>query len=137
MPDEANLDEFEQLDQELDEASKEETRFPTPSYGTGVHDQARLSQSGTLYDQMQVADGAALTGGDVDAAWEQADAVGDEAVGGSSPTPDMDVVDELGAAVGFEMGDQAFLRTNEILEQRDDRRWELDPASAEDYGDDG
>lgn len=74
-----------------------------------------------------------LTGGDVDAAWEQADAVGDEAVGGTAPTPDQDIVDELGAAVGLEMDDQAFLRTNEILEERDDRRWDLDPMSSEDY----
>lgn len=74
-----------------------------------------------------------LTGGDVDAAWEQADAVGDEAVGGTAPTPDQDIVDEIGAAVGLEMDDQAFLRTTEILEERDVRRWDLDPMSSEDY----
>lgn len=27
----------------------------------------------------------------------------------------------------------AFLHTAEILEERDDERWELDPTSAEDY----
>ena len=74
-----------------------------------------------------------LTGGDVDAAWEQADAVGDEAVGGTAPTPDQDIVDEIGAAGGLEMDDQAFLRTTEILEERDERRWDLDPESSEDY----
>jgi hypothetical protein len=41
-----------------------------------------------------------LSGGDIDAAWDRAD-VGEEAVGGSSPTPDQDVVDELGEAVGL------------------------------------
>jgi len=35
--------------------------------------------------------------------------------------------------VGLEMDDNAFLRTNEILEERDDRRWDLDPESSEDY----
>lgn len=74
-----------------------------------------------------------LTGGDIDANWEQAATVGDEAVGGTAPTPDQDIVDELGAAVGLEMSDRAFLRTNEILEERDDRRWDLDPMSSEDY----
>jgi len=74
-----------------------------------------------------------LTGGDIDAGWEQAAAVGDEAVGGTAATPDQDIVDEIGAAVGLEMDDHAFLRTNEILEERDDRRWELDPLSSEDY----
>ena len=47
----------------------------------------------------------------------------------------MDVVEELGAAVGLEMDDRAFLRTTEILEQRDARRWELEPSSSEDYVD--
>ncbi|HEY9882578.1 MAG TPA: DUF6335 family protein, partial [Thermosynechococcaceae cyanobacterium] len=76
-----------------------------------------------------------LTGGDIDANYEQANAVGDESVGGTANTPDMDVVDELGAAVGLEMDDRAFLRTTEILEQRDARRWELEPTSSEDYVD--
>lgn len=34
--------------------------------------------------------GPALTGGDVDAAWEQAYSTGDEAPGGDNPTPDQD-----------------------------------------------
>jgi len=74
-----------------------------------------------------------LTGGDVDAYWEDADAVGDEAVGGTVATPDQNVTEDIEAAVGLEMDDFAFLRTNDILEERDDRRWELDPMSSEDY----
>ncbi|MBF1999286.1 MAG: hypothetical protein IGS38_01020 [Synechococcales cyanobacterium M58_A2018_015] len=108
----------------------------TPSYGTGVHDQPGLSIGvRTMADRMEAFNQASpiLTGGDIDANWEQANAVGDESVGGTAPTPDMDVVDELGAAVGLEMDDRAYLRTNDILEERDDRRWELDPESAEDY----
>ena len=81
----------------------------------------------------QVGDNPILTGGDIDAAWQEADTVGDEAVGGTAPTPDQDIVDEIGAAVGLEMEDNAFLRTQDILEERDDRRWELDPTSSEDY----
>lgn len=74
-----------------------------------------------------------LTGGDLDANYEQANAVGDEAVGGTAPTPDQDNVDELGKAVGLDMDDRAFLRGTEIVEERDDRRWELEPKSSEDY----
>jgi hypothetical protein len=120
---------------EVDLAEAELLQAPTPSYGTGVHDQPRMSVGGTLYDNLRDMNQAdpSLTGGDVDANWEQANAVGDESVGGTAPTPDMDIVDELGAAVGLEMDDRAFLRTNEILEGRDQRRWELDPKSAEDY----
>lgn len=84
-------------------------------------------------DDDQVGDNPILTGGDIDAAWKEADTVGDEAVGGTAPTPDQDIVDEIGAAVGLEMRDREFLRTQDILEDRDDRRWELDPTSSEDY----
>jgi hypothetical protein len=131
------------LDSDLDdvEMAGEVSDLPqavTESYGTGVHDQPGFAVGGrTLRDRMSDYNQASpvLTGGDVDANYEQANAVGDESVGGTAPTPDMDVVDELGAAVGLEMDDRAFLRTNEVLEQRDDRRWELDPLSSEDYGD--
>jgi hypothetical protein len=73
-----------------------------------------------------------LSGGDIDAAWDLAD-VGEETVGGSTPTPDQDVVDELGEAVGLTYQDNEELHTAEKLEKRDRHRWDLDPASADDY----
>jgi hypothetical protein len=73
-----------------------------------------------------------LSAGDVEAAWDQADA-GEETVGGSSPTPDQDQVDAIGQAVGISYSDAEPLHTTEKVERRDDKRWELDPASAEDY----
>ena len=73
-----------------------------------------------------------LSGGDIDAAWDRAD-VGEETVGGSSPTPDQDVVDQLGEAVGLTYEDNEPLDTEKKLAKRDDRRWELDPASSEGY----
>lgn len=75
----------------------------------------------------------ALTGGDIDAAWEQAYASGDEAPGGDNPTPDEDVVDEIGRALGVEYDDTEELRSVDKITDRDRHRWELDPASAEDY----
>jgi Family of unknown function (DUF6335) len=74
----------------------------------------------------------ALSGGDLDAAWDQADA-GEETVGGSNPTPDQDIVDDLGRAVGITYEDDEPLHTTEKLEERDRHRWELDPASSEGY----
>jgi hypothetical protein len=73
-----------------------------------------------------------LSGGDVDAAWERAD-VGEETVGGTNPTPDQDRVDELGAGAGLVYQDEEPLHTRDKLEQRDRERWELNPASSEDY----
>ena len=75
----------------------------------------------------------ALTGGDVDADWESAYSVGDEAPGGDSPTPDQDLVDDIGRAVGVEYQDNEELKGEEKIADRDRHRWELDPASAEDY----
>jgi hypothetical protein len=105
------------------------------SYGTGVREiPGYVVENRGMYDAPEHNEhSATLTGGDVDANAEQAIAEGDESVGGTAPTPDMDVVDELARAVGLEMDDASFLRTNDVLEQRDDRRWELEPRSAEDY----
>ena len=75
-----------------------------------------------------------LSGGDLDADWARAD-IGEETVGGSAPTPDQDVVDELGEAVGLTYEDNEPLRTGEKVEERDRKRWELDPASSDDYND--
>jgi Family of unknown function (DUF6335) len=77
----------------------------------------------------------AMTGGDVDADWEEAYAVGDEAPGGDNPTPDQDVVDEIGAALGVTYQDDEELKAADKIIERDRHRWELDPASAEDYTD--
>lgn len=76
-----------------------------------------------------------LSGGDIDAKWEEADVSGEETVGGTTPTPDQDVVDELGQAMGITYEDDEPLRTEEKLRERDRNRWELDPASAEDAED--
>ena len=90
----------------------------------------RLAEKQRLYTESS----PVLSGGDVDAAWEDAD-VGEESVGGDNPTPDQDVVDELGAALGVNYGEGEALHTTEKLEERDRKRWELDPASSEGYAD--
>lgn len=74
-----------------------------------------------------------LTGGDLDAQWQLADSCGDEAACGSAMTPDQNVVDEFGAAVGIHYESDEELFCGEKERGRDLRRWELDPASAEDY----
>jgi hypothetical protein len=77
----------------------------------------------------------ALTAGDVDADWESAYSVGDEAPGGDNPTPDQDVVDEIGRAIGVQYEDNEELKGEKKISDRDRKRWELDPASSEDYED--
>jgi hypothetical protein len=68
-----------------------------------------------------------LTGGDLDADWQRAWSDGEEAVGGSVATPDQDVVDELGRALGVEQPLDAEVRTSEeILGARDRFYWHLE-----------
>ena len=110
----------------------------TESYGTGVKELPGYNIGGRSMQQERdeyTETSPKLTVGDVDAYWQDADAVGDEAVGGSTSTPDKNVTEELEAAVGLEMADSEFLHTNDILEDRDGDRWELDPKSSEDYQD--
>lgn len=73
-----------------------------------------------------------LSAGDIDAAWDRGDE-GEETVGGSHATPDQDVVEELGKAVGVTYSDNEPLRLGDKEQDRDSQRWELDPASSEDY----
>jgi hypothetical protein len=72
-----------------------------------------------------------LSGGDLDAAWQFAGGAGEEAVGGSTPTPDQDMVDELGEAIGITYEDDEPISGEEKILRRDRHRWELDPKSAD------
>jgi hypothetical protein len=76
---------------------------------------------------------ATITGGDVDVDVEDAYFTGDEAPGGDNSTPDQDIVDDIGKALGVEYQDNEELKAVDKVAERDRKRWELDPASAEDY----
>jgi hypothetical protein len=76
-----------------------------------------------------------ITGGDVDADWAGAYDAGDEAPGGDNMTPDQDRVDDIGKALGVEYEDNEELKASDKIAERDKKRWELDPASSDDYRD--
>jgi hypothetical protein len=77
----------------------------------------------------------AITAGDVDVDVENAYFSGDEAPGGDNPTPDQDVVDDIGKALGVQYDDNEELKGSDKILERDKHRWEMDPASSEDYKD--
>jgi len=77
----------------------------------------------------------ALTAGDLDAKWQDAYAIGDEAPGGDNPTPDQDRVDDIGRALGIEYEDGQELQGGDEVVERDRHRWEYDPASSDDWPD--
>lgn len=76
-----------------------------------------------------------VTGGDLDAQLEGAQFSGDEAAVSSMPTPEHNVVDEIGASMGITYADDEELKFGEKERSRDKKRWELDPASSDDYQD--
>ena len=78
---------------------------------------------------------SSITGGDVDVNVEDAYFTGDEAPGGDNPSPDLEVVDDIGKALGVQYSDSEELRGSDKVTERDKHRWEMDPASAEDYKD--
>jgi hypothetical protein len=70
---------------------------------------------------------AVLTGGDIDADWMRAWDSGEEAVGGSVATPDQDIVDDLGRALGVAQEPDAEVWTSQdILRERDRHRWQYE-----------
>ena len=74
-----------------------------------------------------------VTTGDPDVNVDNAYFSGDEAPGGDNPTPDQDIVDDIGKALGVEYNDNEELKSGDKVSARDKHRWELDPASSEDY----
>jgi hypothetical protein len=105
-------------DPDIQETFKERQDFDTGRHELDERLEENLSESPTL------------SGGDIDAAWDESD-VGEETVGGTTPTPDQDVVDELGEAVGLTYEDDEPLKIDKNLNERDRERWELDPDTAE------
>lgn len=75
------------------------------------------------------AESPTLSGGDIDAQWDQS-GIGEETVGGTAPTPDQDVVSEIGAAAGLTYEEGEPLDPDKIS-RRDKNRWELNPDSVE------
>ena len=76
-----------------------------------------------------------LSGGDIDARWEDAESGGDETVSGSTATPGQNDVEEMGKALGVTYARDEALKAGDKVESRDKSRWELDPASSEGYAD--
>ena len=116
-----------------------EETVPTPPSSLNMRRQGSAARTGRaeLAESLQEhgAMTPAITAGDVDADWENAYFSGDEAPGGDNPTPDQEVVDDIGKALGVKYEDNEELKGSDKVVQRDKHRWEMDPASSEDYKD--
>lgn len=96
---------------------------------TGLEDQSEQAGASVEQDQDHMAAGKPTDGNDPDVLSEQAKVVGEEAVGGTTPTPDQDIVDDIGTATGVTMDPDRPVDVAEEVHARDDQRWELDPQS--------
>jgi hypothetical protein len=127
------------LDRARRQLREVEENVPTPPSSLDLDRTASAARSGRREMREAILEhnetGPELTGGDVDADWEDAYSVGDEAPGGDNPTPDQDRVDDIAKALGVEYQDNEELRGSDKISDRDRHRWELDPASSEDYRD--
>ena len=114
-----------------------EETVPTPPSSLNMNRRGTAVRTGRaeVAQSLQKHKGMAttITGGDVDVDVEDAYFTGDEAPGGDNPTPDQDVVDDIGKALGVEYQDNEELKAADKVTERDRKRWELDPASSEDY----
>ena len=125
------------LDRERRRVQGDEVVSPTPPSSLHLDRTASAARSGRQelqerYDK-HTETSPVMTGGDVDAAWESAYAVGDETPGSDNPTPDQNVVDDIALAVGVEYDDNEELEGAGRIEERDRHRWEFDPASSDDF----
>ena len=78
------------------------------------------------------AESPVLSGGDVDSAWDQANKAGSETVGGSTATPGQNNIDDMGKAMGLTLERNEAPNISEKRRRKDEERWELEAASAED-----
>jgi hypothetical protein len=111
---------------------------PTPPSSLDMNREASAARTGHAEIAERLREHRGMTGvsgGDVDVDVEDAFFTGEEAPGGDNPTPDQDVVDDIGKALGIEYADNEELKSADKIGKRDKHRWELDPASAEDYKD--
>lgn len=97
----------------------------------------RDAEIGTILKRLKNPMSEDVTGGDLDDDWYQAEVVGEEAVGGDNPTPDQSVTENLLHSMGITSIDGYPVQTWTNLQQRDLKRWELDPESSEDYREHG
>jgi hypothetical protein len=115
---------------------EETVQTPPSSLNMDRHGSAARTGRAEIAEQLRERRGMEdVTGGDPDVDSVDAFFTGEEAPGGDNPTPDQDIVDDIGKALGVQYEDNEELKSGDKLAERDKHRWELDPASSDDYRD--
>jgi hypothetical protein len=115
---------------------EETVQTPPSSLNMDRHGSAARTGRAEIAEQLRERHGMEdVTGGDPDVDAVDAFFTGEEAPGGDNPTPDQDIVDDICKALGVQYEDNEELKSADKLSERDKHRWELDPASSDDYKD--
>lgn len=119
--------EEEYIDDVASEASMNETAE------TFAERQALAPENRSFNEKQQLhnSESPTLSGGDIDAAWDQANEAGTETVGGHAATPGRNDIDEMGKAMGIHHDRNEPLNISEKRAAKDENRAELDPKAAE------
>lgn len=121
----SNWEEREKVDRNRD-GIDDRIEAPIPDVSAGQREQEERLRQNTHTDP-------GLSAGDIDAKWEMGEWNGEETVSGDHPTPDQSNTEDVAGAVGIHYQDDEELKVGEKERARDKDRWELDPASSEDY----
>lgn len=108
---------------------RSEAQLAAEAARVGLADNSANVGASVAVNQEHMAAGKPTTAGDPDAMQEQAKVVGEEAIGGTTPTPDQSNVDDIGAAVGVNVKPEHPVNIVNEMHKRDDQRYELDPES--------
>jgi hypothetical protein len=113
---------------------EETVQTPPSSLNMDRHGSAARTGRAEIAEHLRQRRGMAdVTAGDPDVDSVDAFFTGEEAPGGDNPTPDQDIVDDIGKALGVQYDDNEELKSGDKVAARDKHRWELDPASSDDY----
>jgi hypothetical protein len=116
---------------EGNEPPEEHVQSPTALAGEALRLGMPTPAAAYPQDEEMPRDQARLRGGEVDTDPLNNAFVGDEAPGGDMPTPDQDLVDEIGRAYGVQEVDSGALRaSSEVLDARDRHRADMEAPQA-------
>ena len=104
---------------------------PSEEVKSEFDEAAQLGSAGQLIEKLRQhhSTSPALSGGDIDANWEEVNSSGSESVFGHNPTPDQSDVEENAHAMGIDFEDNEPLDFVEKMEKRDRDRYEMNENS--------
>ena len=110
-------------------ADRTDSQAATEALRVGLEDHSEAAGATLPSSQDHLASGQPTVANDPDALQYQAEVVGEEAVGGTTPTPDQSDVDAVAAAAGINTRPEHPVKVMEEMHKRDNHRHELDPES--------